>query len=89
MVGVYTIPPDHSFVDSLATGVLAEVGDTPQTLLEYTILLPTRRACRALRDAFLRASNGNALLLPTMRPLGDVDEDGLLLQDLPSGVLQG
>ena len=85
MVGVYTIPPDHSFVDSLATGVLAEVGDTPQTLLEYTILLPTRRACRALRDAFLRASNGTALLLPTMRPLGDVDEDELLLQDLPTG----
>jgi len=85
MVGVYTIPPDQSFVDSLAKGVLAEVGDTPQSLLEYTILLPTRRACRALRDAFLRASNGNALLLPTMRPLGDVDEDELLLQDLPTG----
>ncbi|MDD9914433.1 MAG: double-strand break repair protein AddB, partial [Rhodospirillaceae bacterium] len=85
MAGVFTISPDRSFVDSLATGILAEVGDTPQALLDYTILLPTRRACRALRDAFLRASDGTALLLPAMRPLGDVDEDELLLQDLPVG----
>ena len=84
MAGVYTIPPDRSFVDSLARGILAEAGSHPQTLLDYTILLPTRRACRALRDAFLRASDGAALLLPAMRPLGDVDEDELLLQDLPA-----
>ena len=69
MAGVYTIPPDRFFVDSLARGVLTEAGDTPQALLDYTILLPTRRACRALRDAFLRASDGTALLLPAMRPL--------------------
>jgi len=85
MAGVYTIHPDNSFVDTLAKGVLAEAGDTPQALLEYTILLPTRRACRALRDAFLRASNGSALLLPAMRPLGDVDEEELVLQELPEG----
>jgi len=85
MAGVYTIPPDRSFVDSLAQGILAETGSRPQALLDYTILLPTRRACRALRDAFLRASDGAALLLPAMRPLGDVDEDELLLQDLPAG----
>ena len=91
MAGVFTISPDRSFVDSLATGILAEVGDTPQALLDYTILLPTRRACRALRDAFLRASDGTALLLPAMRPLGDVDEDGgdaavvLLVETRPPG----
>ena len=83
MAGVYTIHPDNSFVDTLAKGVLAEAGETPQALLEYTILLPTRRACRALRDAFLRASDGSALLLPAMRPLGDVDEEELVLQELP------
>ena len=83
MAGVYSIPPDSSFVDALAKGVLAEAGDSPQALLDYTILLPTRRACRALRDAFLRASDGTSLLLPAMRPLGDVDEDELILQELP------
>ncbi len=85
MSGVYTIHPDNSFVDTLAKGVLAEAGDTPQALLEYTILLPTRRACRALREAFLRAGDGKAMLLPAMRPLGDVDEEELILQELPEG----
>lgn len=85
MAGVYTIPPESAFVDTLAKGILEQAGNTPQALLEYTILLPTRRACRALRDAFLRASDGSALLLPAMRPLGDVDEDELILQDLPDG----
>lgn len=83
MAGVFTIPPDASFVDVLAAGVVEEAGNEPQALLDYTILLPTRRACRALRDAFLRVSDGSALLLPAMRPLGDVDEDELILQDMP------
>lgn len=83
MAGIYTIPPDRSFVDALAEGILSESGDAPQALLDYTILLPTRRACRALRDAFLRAGDGKALLLPAMRPLGDVDEDELVMRELP------
>jgi ATP-dependent helicase/nuclease subunit B len=83
MAGVFTIPPDTSFVDALAKGVLDEAGASPQALLNYTILLPTRRACRALRDAFLRASDGASLLLPAMRPLGDVDEDELVLREMP------
>lgn len=83
MAGVFTISPDASFVDVLAAGVVEEAGNEPQALLDYTILLPTRRACRALRDAFLRVSDGSALLLPAMRPLGDVDEDELILQDMP------
>jgi ATP-dependent helicase/nuclease subunit B len=78
---VFTIPPGQSFVDALAEGLLAECGGDPFGLTDYTILLPTRRACRALRDAFLRAGGGRAMLLPTMRPLGDVDEDDLALGD--------
>ena len=51
-----------------------------------TILLPTRRAVRALRDAFLRAAPegreaGTPLLLPRMRPIGDLDSDELTLAD--------
>ncbi len=44
-----------------------------------TVLLPTRRACRALREAFLRQSEGRPLLLPRMAPIGDVDEEELIL----------
>ncbi len=42
-----------------------------------TILLPTRRAGRALRDAFLRRAGAQPVLLPRLRPLGDVDDDEL------------
>lgn len=76
---LYTIPPDVSFVDALAAGVLARYGADPVTLAGLTILLPNRRACRSLRDAFLRKSDGKPLLLPAIRPIGDVDEDALLL----------
>ncbi len=83
MAGVFTIPPGVAFVDALAAGILDETGDDPSALLDYTILLPTRRACRSLRDAFLRAGDGKAMLLPTMRPLGDVDEDEFAFHEAP------
>ena len=40
-----------------------------------TVLLPNRRACRALGDAMLRASPDAALLLPAILPIGDVGLD--------------
>ncbi|MEC9368258.1 MAG: double-strand break repair protein AddB, partial [Pseudomonadota bacterium] len=39
----------------------------------------TRRACRAMREALHRRSGAKAILLPSIRPLGDVDEDEALL----------
>jgi len=75
---VYTIAPGEAFVDALARGVLDQVGDTPEALARVRVLLPTRRACRSLREAFLRKSNGRPMLLPIMTPLGDGEEDGLL-----------
>jgi len=76
---VFSIDPGRSFVDALAAGILAETGDDAAALARVTVLLPTRRACRALREAFLRRGGGRPLLLPTLTPLGDVDEDEILL----------
>ena len=76
---VFTIASGVSFVDALAAGLLARWGETPVALSRALILLPTRRACRSLRDAFLRASAGRPMLLPRMVPLGDLDADELLL----------
>jgi ATP-dependent helicase/nuclease subunit B len=76
---VYTIPAGVGFVDALAAGLLAETSGDPLALSGYRILLPTRRACRALQEAFLRRSNGRPLLLPRLQPLGDIDADELLL----------
>jgi len=76
---LYSIAPERSFVDALARGLLARAGGEPLSLAAPLILLPTRRAGRALREAFLRQSDGQALILPRMRPIGDVDEDELAL----------
>jgi ATP-dependent helicase/nuclease subunit B len=77
MTGVFTIPPDVSFVEALATELWDESKGDPLRLSDMLILLPTRRACRHLREAFLRVTNGKAALLPRMQPLGDIDESEL------------
>ena len=53
------------------------------------ILLPTRRAARALAEAFLRVGGGRPLLLPRITALGALDEAPLALAgalDLPPAV---
>ncbi|HXM69521.1 MAG TPA: hypothetical protein VN970_00175, partial [Thermoanaerobaculia bacterium] len=74
---VFSIPPGVPFVDALAAQLLRETAADPLALSRMTVLLPTRRAVRSLREAFLRGSQGTALLLPTLIPIGDIDEDAL------------
>ncbi|WP_142849049.1 double-strand break repair protein AddB [Telmatospirillum sp. J64-1] len=76
---VYSIPPGLPFVDELARGVMEQAGHDPLALASHLILLPTRRACRSLREAFLRLSKGKPLLLPRMLPLGEVEEEELAI----------
>jgi ATP-dependent helicase/nuclease subunit B len=85
MSNLFTIPPTVCFVDALARGLLARAGGDPLALARHTLLLPTRRACRALQEAFLRASDGRALLLPRLMPLGDLDAEELILAGDESG----
>jgi ATP-dependent helicase/nuclease subunit B len=83
---LYTIPPSAPFLTTLARAILA--GDLPfpggpkpdpLTLPLITIYLPTRRAARALREAFLAEAKAEALLLPRIRALGDPDEEAALI----------
>jgi ATP-dependent helicase/nuclease subunit B len=78
---VYTVPPGAPFLDGIAAEVLRESAGDPARLADYTLLLPTRRAVRSLREAFLRLSGGEALLLPRMTPIGDIDEEALAFAD--------
>jgi ATP-dependent helicase/nuclease subunit B len=75
---VFTIPARLPFVDVLAQGILAYTGNDPLALPAVTVLLPTRRACRSLREAFLRLTGGAPILLPRMLPLNDLDEEDAL-----------
>ncbi|MBC7906613.1 MAG: double-strand break repair protein AddB, partial [Rhodospirillaceae bacterium] len=76
---IFTIPPGLPFVDSLAAHLLSEAGDNPLKLAEAVVLLPNRRACRSLKEAFLRRSGGTPLLLPRLRAIDAVDEDEMAL----------
>ena len=86
---VWTIPAGLPFLDTLVEGIFARAGRDPLALAALTILLPSRRACRSLREAFLRAGDGAPMLLPRMAALGDLDAEELELQaplDLPPAV---
>ncbi len=85
---VYTVPSSQPFLTALArailNGDLPNAGGTPPTALELadiTLYMPTRRAARALSDAFLAANNGGTMLLPSIRPISEGDEDLTLLTD--------
>ncbi len=89
----YAIPAHRPFLDDLAAGVLAWLGDQPpETLSDATLLLPNRRAARAFTAALSRLGGDRPVLLPQVRPLGDLEEDeapfapGELGLDLPPAI---
>lgn len=89
VLNVFTIPAGVPFLTSLARAILDgnlphQGGEKPDpvSLTSYTILLPTRRAARALAAAFYDLCDNRAQLLPRIQPLGDIDEDELALAGL-------
>ena len=80
---VFFVAPGLPFVDALAKGLWERCGGDPLELSRPVVLLPTRRGCRWLRDAFLRLTEGRPLLLPRMGGLGELDEDELALTGPP------
>ena len=89
----YAIPAHRPFLEDLAAGVLDWLGDKPpEVLSDTTILLPNRRAARAFTGALATLRGDRPLLLPQVRPLGDLEEDeppfspGDLGLDLPPAI---
>lgn len=87
-----SIPPGAPYlptlVDALLSGDLIEgfaPGDNPLALSSATIWVPTRRAVRALASEFTARLDFEVALLPTIRALGDVDEESLFFEE--SGLL--
>jgi ATP-dependent helicase/nuclease subunit B len=82
---IFTIPASAPFLDVLITTLLDRrlvpgfpaASDDPLRLAAATLYLPTRRACRLARDAFLDALGTDAAILPRIVAIGDVDEDEL------------
>ena len=78
---LYTIGADTSFLDTLAAEIWRQAEGDGFRLSRTLVLLPTRRACRHLGAAFGRIAAGKPVLLPRMRPLGDVDEEEMSFAD--------
>ena len=87
---VFTIPPSAPFlptlIEALTGGKLgfAPAAD-PLALASATLYLPTRRACRLARDAFLDLMEGNAAILPRIVAIGDIDEDEIAFAEAATG----
>ncbi|HAJ03075.1 MAG TPA: double-strand break repair protein AddB, partial [Brevundimonas sp.] len=72
----WSIEAHRPFLEDLAAGVLDWPGeDAPETLSDAVILLPNRRAARAFTEALTLLSGDRPVLLPQVRPLGDLEED--------------
>jgi ATP-dependent helicase/nuclease subunit B len=89
----FTIAAHRPFLDDLAAGLnaaLAPLG--PEALADAVVLTPTRRAARELAESFLRVGEAQAVLLPQIRALGELDEGeppfepGDLSLDLPPAI---
>ena len=79
---LYTIPAHLPFARRLAQGLLDQYGHDMTALSEIEILMPNRRSCRTLHEAFLAIRDGAPCLLPRLSPIGDVDEDDVMLADI-------
>ena len=82
---VLSIPAGAPFLPTLADALLSgrlvpgfSHGDDPLKLAEATIYVPTRRAARALRAVFVERLGGASAILPTIRPLGEFDDDAAI-----------
>lgn len=65
------------------------LSDLSIPLSRWTLLVPNRRSARSLQSIFLEESGAAALLMPLIKPIGDIDEE-LLGDILPEdGVADG
>src|SRR5437868_5846822 len=76
-----TIPAGTPFLSTLAAWLLNQYGKEPLELSRVLVLLPNRRACRSLREAFLALAGGKPLLLPRMQPIGELEEESWYFTD--------
>ena len=91
---VFTIPASAPFVPTLIRALIDgtlvpgfPTGHDTLALAGATLYLPTRRACRLVRDVFLDVTGAGAAILPRIVPIGDVDEDEIAFAQAATGAL--
>jgi ATP-dependent helicase/nuclease subunit B len=87
---VFTIPASAPFlptlIEALAAGRLGFAAPRdPLALAATTLYLPTQRACRLARQAFLDVLEADAAILPRIVAIGDIDEDEIVFAAAATG----
>jgi ATP-dependent helicase/nuclease subunit B len=89
---VFNVPASAPFlrtvIAALVDGALIDgfsARTHPENLAKATLYLPTQRACRMAREVFLDVLGTDAVLLPHIAALGDVDEDELEFSQAQDG----
>jgi ATP-dependent helicase/nuclease subunit B len=81
---VFSVPLSAPFLRSVVAALVDgrlvegfEARNEPAKLAQATLYLPTRRALRVVREIFLDELRTDAVVLPRIVALGDIDEDEL------------
>src|SRR4051812_8201703 len=75
-----SVPLLRAVIGALVDGSLVEgfeAREQPERLAQATLYLPTRRAGRMAREIFLDELRADAVVLPRIVALGEIDEDEL------------
>ena len=70
---IYSVLSTLSFCDFLAEHLITQSKDNVWGMSQITIYVPTNRAAKTLKEAFLRHSNKQTLLLPTIVSFANLD----------------
>lgn len=78
---IYNVSAEISLVDFLAEHFFEQYTNAPEKLAEVLFLLPSRRACKNLQEAFVRINGRQPTILPKIKPIFDTEEEDICLCD--------
>ncbi len=79
-MNILNIKPTMNFLECLHNFIMSKCENSIQ-LSNFTILLPSRRSCNELKKIFLENSKNEAIILPNIKAIGDVDYDDIFLKN--------
>jgi len=77
---IFDIPSNYNFLGSVCDFIFEKSCDI--SIQDLVVFLPSRRSCNELKRLFLAKSKNDAVILPTIKAIGDVDYDDILLRQI-------
>lgn len=73
MKNFFNIPAGLPFSDCLAKGIIQNY--SPEEIAVMSVYCPSKRGIRALHDSFLKYTHNNVMMLPSLKALGEDEEE--------------